>query len=61
MKNNEKQNANFDKTLIYRMRGEECYEVENYEGMTDEEIINACDDCHFGGRVVGNRVIVYTD
>ena len=54
-------NNNFEKTFIGRRCGIEEYRVENYEGMTEEEIIDACDYNNFGGRVCGNLVTVYTD
>ena len=54
-------NNNFDKTLVGRRRGIEEYIVKNCEGMTKEEIIDACDRDNFGGRVCGDFVTVYTD
>lgn len=54
-------NANFKKKLLVRTYGTETYGIENYEGMTNEEIINACDPNNFGGRVYGNIVKVYID
>ena len=54
-------NPNFEKKLVYRGCGCEEYEVKNTEGMTEDEIIDACDCCNFGGRVYGNTVKVYID
>ena len=58
---NTMKNANFKKKLLVRTYGTETYGIENYEGMTEEEIINACDPNNFGGRVYGNIVKVYID
>lgn len=54
-------NANFKKTLLVKKPATEIYGIENYEGMTEEEIINACDIANFGGYVHGNLCTVYTD
>jgi hypothetical protein len=54
-------NPNFEKKLVYRGYGCEEYEVKNTEGMTEEEIINACDCNNFGGYVRGSFVKVYID
>ena len=35
-------NPNFKKDLIRYTRGADLYYIENYDGMTDEEIIDAC-------------------
>lgn len=49
------------KTLINRTYTTNTYEVEDYEGMTNEEMIDACNPNNFGGYVVGNTVTVYID
>lgn len=54
-------NNNFEKILVGRGYGTEEYMVKNCEGMTEEEIVDACDPCNFGGRVYGNLVTVYID
>ena len=54
-------NANFTCKLVRRGYGTDVYTVDNTNGMTEEEIINACDGCNFGGRVYGHTVEVYTD
>jgi hypothetical protein len=54
-------NANFKATPIIRTYGAVTYGIENYEGMTEEEIINACDYSNFGGSVCGNICKVYID
>ena len=54
-------NPNFKATPIIRTYGAVTYGIENYEGMTDEEIINACDFANFGGSVCGNICKVYID
>lgn len=54
-------NPNFEKKFIGNGYGCVKYEVKNTEGMTEEEIIDACDCCNFGGRVCGNTVTVYID
>ena len=54
-------NNNFEKTLVGRRCGIEEYRIKNYEGMTEEEIIDACDRNNFGGRVCGNLATVYID
>ena len=54
-------NPNFKATPIIRTYGAVTYGIENYEGMTDEEIINACNFANFGGSVCGNICKVYID
>ena len=54
-------NANFTCRLIKRGRGTDTYEVANTNGMTKDEIIDACDFNNFGGYVYGTTVEVYTD
>ena len=54
-------NNNFEKIFVGRGYGVEEYRVKNCEGMTEVEIINACDRNNFGGRVCGNLVTVYID
>lgn len=54
-------NANFKKTELVQTCGTMTYGIENYEGMTEQEIINACDPCNFGGTVHGNICKVYID
>lgn len=54
-------NPNFKKTALAQTYGSTTYGIENYEGMTKEEIIHACDPCNFGGEVYGNICKVYTD
>lgn len=54
-------NANFKKTLLVKTPYANTYGIENYEGMTEEEIINACDYSNFGGQVCGNICKVYID
>jgi hypothetical protein len=54
-------NNNFEKIFVGRGCGTEEYRVKNCEGMTEAEIINACDRNNFGGRVCGNLVTVYID
>lgn len=54
-------NANFKKTELTQTYGAVTYGIENYDGMTDTEIINACDPCNFGGYVSGNICKVYID
>ena len=51
----------FTYKLVRRGRGMDIYEVNNIEGMTKQEIIDACDPNNFGGRVYGKTVEVYTD
>jgi len=58
---NKMKNANFEKTLLMKEYGAETYGIKNYDGMTEEEIINACDANNFGGRVYGNICKVYID
>ena len=54
-------NANFQATLLVKTPYANTYGIKNYEGMTDGEIINACDPNNFGGQVYGNICKVYTD
>lgn len=54
-------NANFKSTLLVKTYGADTYGIENYEGMTEEEIIKACDFAAFGGAVYGNICKVYID
>ena len=54
-------NANFTKTLVNRTPAIHTYTVENIEGMTKDEIIDACDPYNFGGCVYGHTVEVYVD
>ena len=58
---NNMKNANFKKTALIQGHGSVTYGIENYEGMTEEEIINACDPCNFGGHVYGNLCKVFID
>lgn len=58
---NTMKNANFTYKLERRGYGTDVYTVENIDGMTEEEIIDACDSANFGGRVFGRTVEVYTD
>lgn len=47
------------KTLINRTYTTNTYEVEDYDGMTNEEMIDACDPNNFGGlcsRQYRNRI-----
>jgi hypothetical protein len=54
-------NATFKKTVLIQGYGSITYGIENYEGMTEAEIITACDPCNFGGHVNGCLCTVYTD
>lgn len=54
-------NANFECVRVGRGYGSDTYRFENAGGMTEAEIINACDCCNFGGYVYGNTCVVYTD
>ena len=56
-------NPNFKKDLIRYTRGADLYYIEGYDGMTDEEVIDACDPNNFGGYVDRNSGCckVYTD
>lgn len=58
---NTMQNANFTYQLVRRGRGTDIYIVDNIDGMTALDIINACDPNNFGGQVYGKKVEVYTD
>ena len=52
---------NFKATLLVQTPSTHTYGIENYDGMTEQEILNACDPCNFGGQVYGNIVKVYID
>ena len=54
-------NANFKKTALIQGYGSVTYGIENYEGMTEEEIIDACDPNNFGGHVYGSLCKVFID
>ena len=54
-------NANFKCTELVKTYGSVTYGIENYEGMTEQEIIDACDFANFGGIVCGNICRVYID
>lgn len=54
-------NANFTTKYLRTCGATAEYEVANTEGMTEAEIIDACDRNNFGGRVYGSRVQVYID
>ena len=54
-------NANFKKTLLVKTPYADTYGIENYKGMTKEEILDACDPNNFGGTVHGNIVKVNID
>lgn len=54
-------NENFTYQLVRRGRGTDIYIVDNIDGMTALDIINACDPNNFGGQVYGKKVEVYTD
>ena len=54
-------NPQFEKELIQRRRGSEFYRVKGIEGMTKQEILDACDLNNFGGWVRGNIVEVFID
>lgn len=41
----------FEKELIDRGRWTHTYLVRNTNGMTDEQVLDACDPNNFGGRV----------
>lgn len=56
-----KKNANFKATEVERGRGYSIYNISGFEGMTDDDIIDACDRNNFGGMVCGNTCKVYTD
>lgn len=62
-KNQTMKNPNFKKDLIRYTRTADLYYIENYDGMTDEEIIDACDPNNFGGYVdrQSGCCKVYTD
>ena len=54
-------NANFKATAILKTYGTVTYGIENFEGMTKEEIIDACDPNNFVGQVYGNICKVWVD
>jgi hypothetical protein len=54
-------NDNFTCKVIHYGIGTNIYEVNNIEGMTKQEIIDACDPNNFGGQVCGKIVKVYAD
>lgn len=41
----------FEKELVNRGQFTHTYLVRNTNGMTDEQVLNACDPNNFGGRV----------
>ena len=54
-------NPNFGKTLLIKTPYAETYGITNYEGMTKEEILDACDPNNFGGEIFGDIVKVNID
>ena len=52
---------NFKAIRTNRGHGFEEYQISGADGMTDSEIINACDPNNFGGHVSGSYVKVYID
>ena len=44
-------NANFIKTIMTYGQSSDTYKCENCEGMTTEEILNACDLNNWGGYI----------
>lgn len=54
-------NTTFTHKLISRRRGVDVYTIANYEGMTKDEILDACDRNNFGGNIYGDTAEVYTD
>lgn len=56
-------NINFKSICIGREVGKNIYRIENYDGMTNDEIFDACngDSYHFGGVRFGNIVTIYID
>ena len=54
-------NPNFKATLLVRTYGTDTYGIVNTEGMTKEEILNACDPNNWGGEVYKDFCRVYTD
>ena len=59
-------NANFTKTTYCVEIGRCTYKAYNYDGMSDDEIIDACDRNNWGGSVTRCSngyafVTVYTD
>ena len=53
--------AKFIKEYQGQRVGVQIYKVSGHEGMTKQEIINACDPNNWGGNVMGNIVEVYVD
>lgn len=54
-------NPNFEALALVRTPTSTTYGIKNFEGMTKDEIINACDCCNWGGEVWGTFCKVYTD
>lgn len=54
-------NPNFKKTLLVQTHGSMTYGIENFDGMTEQEIIDACDPNNFGGHVYGSLCKVFID
>lgn len=56
-------NSNFKYTCIERAVGKNIYRIENYKGMTEDEILDACAGgwWYFGGFVLGNIATLYID
>ena len=54
-------NANFEKVALVRTPYAVTYGIKNYDGMTKEEILDACDRNNFGGEVYCNICKVYID
>jgi len=52
---------NFKATIKDKTPAVDIYEISGTDGMTDKEIINACDPNNFGGMVYGNICKVYID
>ena len=51
----------FKATLKDKTPAVDTYDISGTDGMTDTEIINACDPNNFGGVVYGNICKVYID
>lgn len=54
-------NTNFKKTLVKRGYGELTFKVENYEGMTENEIMFECDSHPYGCDMHGDIITIYID
>lgn len=54
-------NPNFKATILVRTYGVDTYGIINADGMTKEEILNACDPNNWGGEVYKDFCRVYTD